>query len=41
VSVIGAGSETEFKERRHLFGTERMGNAGYGLWQYAIKATTD
>lgn len=39
VSVIGAGSEEEFKNRRHLFGTERMGNAGYGLWQYAVKAT--
>lgn len=39
VSVIGAGSEEEFKNRRHLFGTERMGNAGYGLWQYAIRAT--
>lgn len=39
VSVIGAGSEEEFKNRRHLFGTERMGNAGYGLWQYAIKGT--
>lgn len=39
VTVIGAGSEEEFKNRRHLFGTERLGNAGYGLWQYAIKAT--
>lgn len=39
VTVIGAGSEEEFKNRRHLFGTERMGNAGYGLWAYAIKAT--
>ncbi len=38
VTVIGAGSEEEFKNRRHLFGTERIGNAGYGLWQYAIKA---
>jgi phage major head subunit gpT-like protein len=39
VTVIGSGSEEEFKNRRHLFGTERIGNAGYGLWQYAIKAT--
>jgi phage major head subunit gpT-like protein len=39
VTVIGAGSEEEFKNRRHLFGTERMGNAGYGLWQYAVRAT--
>lgn len=39
VTVIGAGSEEEFKNRRHLFGTERIGNAGYGLWQYAIKFT--
>jgi len=39
VTVIGAGSEEEFKNRRHLFGTSRIANAGYGLWQYAIKAT--
>lgn len=39
VTVIGAGSEEEFKNRRHLFGTERIGNAGYGLWQFALKAT--
>lgn len=39
VQVIGAGSEEEFKNRRHLFGTSRIGNAGYGLWQYALKAT--
>lgn len=39
VTVIGAGSEEEFKNRRHLFGTERIANAGYGLWQYAIKGT--
>jgi phage major head subunit gpT-like protein len=39
VTVIGAGSEEEFKNRRHLFGTERIANAGYGLWQYAVKAT--
>lgn len=39
VQVIGAGSEEEFKNRRHLFGTSRIGNAGLGLWQYAVKAT--
>jgi phage major head subunit gpT-like protein len=39
VQVIGAGSEEEFKNRRHLFGTSRIANAGLGLWQYAIKAT--
>jgi phage major head subunit gpT-like protein len=39
VKVVGAGSELEFNTRRHQFGTERMGNAGYGLWQYAVKAT--
>jgi phage major head subunit gpT-like protein len=39
VTVIGSGSEEEFKNRRHLFGTERIGNAGYGLWTHAIKAT--
>ncbi len=39
VTVIGAGSEEEFKNRRHLFGTERIANAGYGLWQYGLKLT--
>lgn len=39
VTVIGSGSEEEFKNRRHLFGTSRIGNAGYGLWQYAVKGT--
>lgn len=39
VNVVGAGSEEEFKNRRHLFGTERIGNGGYGLWYYALKAT--
>ncbi len=39
LTVIGAGSEEEFKNRRHLFGTERIGSSGYGLWQYAIRAT--
>jgi hypothetical protein len=28
VTVIGAGSEEEFKNRRHLFGTERIGTPG-------------
>lgn len=39
LNVLGAGSEEEFKNRRHLFGTERIGNGGYGLWYYALKAT--
>ncbi len=38
-SVIGAGSEEEFKNRRWLFGVEAIRNVGYGLWQHAIKAT--
>ncbi len=38
-SVIGAGSEEEFKNRRWLFGVEAIRNAGYGLWQHAIRAT--
>ena len=39
VKVIGAGSELEFQSNVHQFGTKRIGNAGYGLWQYAIQAT--
>ena len=38
-SVIGAGSEEEFKNRRWLFGVEAIRAAGYGLWQHAIRAT--
>lgn len=37
-SVIGAGSEEEFKNRRWIFGVEAIRNVGYGLWQHAIKA---
>ena len=36
---IGAGSEEEFKNNRHLFGGKAIRNVGPGLWQYAIKAT--
>lgn len=39
VKVIGAGSELEFNSNVHQFGTKRIGNAGYGLWQYASKST--
>lgn len=38
-SVIGAGSEEEFKNRRWLFGCEAIRAAGYGLWQHAMRAT--
>jgi phage major head subunit gpT-like protein len=38
-SVIGAGSEHEFKNREWLFGVETIRNAGYGLWQHAMRAT--
>jgi phage major head subunit gpT-like protein len=36
---IGAGSEEEFKNNRHLFGGKAIRNVGPGLWQHAIKAT--
>lgn len=38
-SVIGSGSEEEFKNRQWLFGVEAIRNVGYGLWQHALKAT--
>jgi phage major head subunit gpT-like protein len=38
-SVIGAGSEEEFKNRRWLFGVEACRAVGYGLWQSALRAT--
>lgn len=36
---IGPGSEVAFRESRYLFGVEAWRNAGYGLWQHAMKAT--
>lgn len=39
VSAIAEGSEEEFKNDRHLYGVKLIGNAGYGLWQHAIRAT--
>lgn len=37
--VLGAGSDEEFKNDRHLFGIKTNRNAGYGLWQHAAKVT--
>jgi phage major head subunit gpT-like protein len=39
VSVIGEGSEHEFKNNEQLFGVKVIGNCGYGLWQHAAHAT--
>jgi len=39
VSFIGPGSEQAFLNSRYLFGVENCRNVGYGLWQYAMKAT--
>jgi phage major head subunit gpT-like protein len=39
VSAIAEGSEEEFKHDRHLYGIKAIRNAGYGLWQHAIRAT--
>ena len=39
VSALAEGSETEFKENKHLYGLKASRNAGLGLWQQAIKAT--
>jgi phage major head subunit gpT-like protein len=38
VTILGEGSDHAFKYREHLFGTEVMRNAGYGVWYQAIKA---
>lgn len=35
VSAIAEGSEEEFKNNRHLYGINKVGNVGYGLWQGA------
>jgi phage major head subunit gpT-like protein len=39
VSAIAEGSEEEFINDRHLYGIKAIRNAGYGLWQHAIRAT--
>lgn len=39
ISALAEGSEEEFKNDRHLYGVKLIGNAGYGLWQQAIRAT--
>lgn len=35
--ALEGNSETGFKKRHYLYGIEWYGNAGYGLWQKAIK----
>jgi phage major head subunit gpT-like protein len=37
--LIGAGSEEEFKNNRHLFGVTADRGIGYGLWQKAFMVT--
>lgn len=37
VSLTDPGSEHVFKHRTFLFGVDGRYNAGYGLWQYAVK----
>ncbi|OED38945.1 hypothetical protein AB834_00485 [PVC group bacterium (ex Bugula neritina AB1)] len=39
ISYIGAGSEEEFKNRRHLLGLSSIRNVGYALWQNACLVT--
>lgn len=39
ISALAEGSEEEFKNNRHLYGVKMAGNAGYGMWQHAAKAT--
>ncbi len=37
--LIGAGTEEEFKNHRHLFGVTADRGVGYGLWSKAIMVT--
>lgn len=37
--LIGAGSEEEFKNDRHLFGIKAVRTTGYGAWAQSMKAT--
>lgn len=38
-SLIGAGSEEEFKNNRHIFGVNATRGVGYGMWQKAALVT--
>jgi len=39
MDAIAEGSETEFKENKHLYGVTARRNVGYGMWQGACLAT--
>jgi len=39
MDAIAEGSETEFKERKHLYGVTALRNVGYGYWQRAVLST--
>lgn len=39
MSIIGPGSETEFRENRYEFGVKASRNVGYGQWQHAVRCT--
>lgn len=39
LDAIAEGSETEIKERKHLYTCTRIGNVAYGMWQKACLVT--
>ena len=39
VDAVAEGSETEFKEKKHLYGVKAIRNVGYGYWQRACYVT--
>ena len=39
VDAVAEGSETEFKEKKHLYGVKAIRNVGYGYWQRACLTT--
>lgn len=39
MDAVAEGSEEEFKNKRHLYGVTRSGNAAVGYWQHAAKVT--
>lgn len=39
LDAIAEGSETEIKERKHLYTVTRIGNVAYGMWQKACLVT--
>lgn len=39
IAAQAEGSPEEFYNKRHVYGVDRRGNVGYGMWQHACRVT--